>query len=131
MGGTSAEYKSGPSRRGDAQAGAQYAEHVGEILERVRDEGREVAAYIAETLPSVGGQIVFPPNYLTEAYRRVRAAGAVCIAGEVQVGFGPLGPHFLGFETQRVGPGIVVLWEPRGKAVPLSAGTESAGDRAA
>src|SRR6266851_3697290 len=79
-------------RRGNAQAGAKYAAHVGEILERA--EGREVAAFIAETLPSVAGQIVFPPNYLAEVYRHVRAAGAVCIADEVQVGFGRLGTHF-------------------------------------
>jgi 4-aminobutyrate aminotransferase-like enzyme/Ser/Thr protein kinase RdoA (MazF antagonist) len=111
----------GPYRRGDAQAGAKYAEHVGEILDRVRGEGRGVAAYIAETLPSVGGQIVFPPNYLAEVYRRVRAAGAVCIADEVQVGFGRLGTHFWGFETQGVVPDIVVLGKPIGNAFPLAA----------
>src|SRR6266849_853756 len=71
-------------RRGDAQAGAKYAAHVGEILEGAGREGRGVAVYIAETLPSVAGQIVFPPNYLSEVYRLVRAAGAVCIADEVQ-----------------------------------------------
>jgi 4-aminobutyrate aminotransferase-like enzyme len=111
----------GPYRRADAQAGAKYATHVGEILERVRGEGRGVAAYIAETLPSVGGQIVFPPNYLAEVYRRVRAAGAVCIADEVQVGFGRLGTHFWGFETQGVVPDIVVLGKPIGNAFPLAA----------
>src|SRR5216684_2158913 len=106
-------------RRGDAQAGAKYAAHVGEILERA--EGREVAAFIAETLPSVAGQIVFPPNYLAEVYRHVRAAGAVCIADEVQVGFGRLGTHFWGFETQGVVPDIVVLGKPIGNGFPLAA----------
>ncbi len=108
-------------RRGDAQAGAKYAAHVGEILERAGREGRGVAAYIAETLPSVAGQIVFPPNYLAEVYRRVRAAGAVCIADEVQVGFGRLGTHFWGFETQGVVPDIVVFGKPIGNAFPLAA----------
>jgi 4-aminobutyrate aminotransferase-like enzyme len=111
----------GPYRRGDAHAGAKYAAHVDEILERVRGEGRSVAAFIAETLPSVAGQIVFPPNYLAEAYRRVRAAGAVCIADEVQVGFGRLGTHFWGFETQGVVPDIVVFGKPIGNAFPLAA----------
>src|SRR5207248_6762503 len=69
----------GAYRRGDAQAGAKYATHVGEILDRLRGENRKVAAFIAETLPSVAGQIVFPPNYLKDAYRRVRVAGGVCI----------------------------------------------------
>src|SRR5712672_2122145 len=108
-------------RRDDAEAGAKYAAHVDEILERARRDGREVAAFIAETLPSVAGQIVFPPNYLAEAYRRVRAAGAVCIADEVQVGFGRLGTHFWGFETQGVVPDIVVLGKPIGNAFPLAA----------
>jgi 4-aminobutyrate aminotransferase-like enzyme len=108
-------------RRGDAQAGAKYAAHVGEILERPQREGRGVSAFIAETLPSVAGQIVFPPNYLSEVYRRVRAAGAVCIADEVQVGFGRLGTHFWGFETQGVVPDIVVLGKPIGNAFPLAA----------
>src|SRR5229473_2781683 len=111
----------GPYRRGDAQAGAKYAAHVGEILERVRGEGRGVAAFIAETLPSVAGQIVFPPNYLAEVYRQVRAAGAVCIADEVQVGFGRLGTHFWGFETQGVVPDIVAFGKPIGNAFPLAA----------
>src|SRR5499427_4936642 len=72
-------------------------------------------------MPSVGGQIVFPPEYLTEVYRHVRAAGGVCIADEVQVGFGRLGTHFWGFETQGVSPDIVVLGKPIGNAFPLAA----------
>ncbi len=108
-------------RRDDRQAGAKYARHVEEILERTRVEGRGVAAYIAETLPSVGGQIVFPQGYLEEVYRHVRAAGAVCIADEVQVGFGRLGTHFWGFETQGVVPDIVVLGKPIGNGFPLAA----------
>jgi 4-aminobutyrate aminotransferase-like enzyme/Ser/Thr protein kinase RdoA (MazF antagonist) len=111
----------GPYRRDDAHAGAKYARHVAEILERTSAEGRGVAAYIAETLPSVGGQIVFPPGYLAEVYRHTRAAGAVCIADEVQVGFGRLGTHFWGFETQGVVPDIVVLGKPIGNAFPLAA----------
>src|SRR5713101_1128962 len=111
----------GAYRREDKQAGAKYARHVKEILERTRAEGRGVAAYIAETLPSVGGQIVFPPGYLAEVYHHVRRAGAVCIADEVQVGFGRLGTHFWGFETQGVAPDIVVLGKPIGNAFPLAA----------
>src|SRR3989440_12869197 len=111
----------GPYRREDKQAGAKYARGVEEILERARAEGRGVAAYIAETFPSVGGQIVFPPDYLAEVYRHVRRADAVCIADEVQVGFGRLGTHFWGFETQGVVPDIVVLGKPIGNAFPLAA----------
>jgi len=111
----------GKYRRDDADAGAKYAAHVGEILDNMRKQGRAPAAYIAETLPSVGGQIVFPPSYLEETYRRVRGAGGLCIADEVQVGFGRLGTHFWGFETQHVIPDIVVLGKPIGNGFPLAA----------
>ena len=108
-------------RRGETALGAKYASHVAEILHRLQVEGRGAAAFIAETMPSVGGQIVFPPAYLAEVYRHVRAAGGVCIADEVQVGFGRLGTHFWGFETQSVVPDIVVLGKPIGNAFPLAA----------
>ena len=108
-------------RRGEPDLGSKYAHHVGEIVDRLRAQGRGRAAYIAETMPSVGGQIVFPSGYLAEAYRHVRAAGGVCIADEVQVGFGRLGTHFWGFETQGVVPDIVVLGKPIGNAFPLAA----------
>jgi 4-aminobutyrate aminotransferase-like enzyme/Ser/Thr protein kinase RdoA (MazF antagonist) len=111
----------GAYKRDDPAAGLKYASHVGTIVERLRAAGEGPAAYIAETLPSVGGQIVFPPGYLAEVYRHVRAAGGVCIADEVQVGFGRLGTHFWGFETQGVVPDIVVLGKPIGNGFPLAA----------
>jgi 4-aminobutyrate aminotransferase-like enzyme/Ser/Thr protein kinase RdoA (MazF antagonist) len=111
----------GPYRREDAAAGSKYAQHVAEILRNAHAQGRSVAAYIAETLPSVAGQVVFPSGYLAETYKHIRAAGGVCIADEVQVGFGRLGTHFWGFETQAVVPDIVVLGKPIGNAFPLAA----------
>jgi len=111
----------GPHRQGEPDLGRKYAAFVAEILEKLKREGREVAAYIAETLPSVAGQIVFPANYLAEVYKHVRTAGGVCIADEVQVGFGRLGTHFWGFETQAVVPDIAVLGKPIGNAFPLAA----------
>ena len=107
-------------RRGEPELGPRFASHVAEILDRLRAGGRG-ANYIAETMPSVGGQIVFPSGYLAEVYRHIRAAGGVCIADEVQVGFGRLGSHFWGFETQSVVPDIVVCGKPIGNAFPLAA----------
>ncbi len=105
-----------PYKRDDPNAGLTYADGVAEILKTVQP-----AAYIAESLPSVGGQVVFPPNYLAEVYRHVRAAGGVCIADEVQVGFGRLGDYFWGFEMQNVVPDIVVMGKPMGNGFPLAA----------
>jgi 4-aminobutyrate aminotransferase-like enzyme/Ser/Thr protein kinase RdoA (MazF antagonist) len=111
----------GAYRRGETELGKKYAAHVGEILNDCKRKGQRAAAYIAETLPSVGGQIVFPPNYLAEVYGHVRAEGALCIADEVQVGFGRLGTHFWGFGTQGVVPDIAVFGKPMGNAFPLAA----------
>jgi 4-aminobutyrate aminotransferase-like enzyme/Ser/Thr protein kinase RdoA (MazF antagonist)/murein DD-endopeptidase MepM/ murein hydrolase activator NlpD len=111
----------GKHRRGEAELGQKYAAYVAEILKKLKQEGRSVATFIAETLPSVAGQIVFPPQYLAEVYKHVRAAGGVCISDEVQVGFGRLGTHFWGFETQGVTPDIVVLGKPIGNGFPLAA----------
>jgi 4-aminobutyrate aminotransferase-like enzyme len=107
-------------RRGEPQIGVKYAHQISEICRELQLRGHR-PTFIAETLPSVGGQIVFPPGYLEEAYRRVRGAGGVCIADEVQVGFGRLGSHFWGFETQSVVPDIVVLGKPIGNGFPLAA----------
>ncbi len=111
----------GIHRREESNLGSKYAHHVAEIVSHLQAQGRGAAVYVAETMPSVGGQIIFPPGYLAEVYRHVRSAGGVCIADEVQVGFGRLGTHFWGFETQGVVPDIVVLGKPIGNAFPLAA----------
>ena len=56
--------------------------------------GRRLCGFIAESCPSVGGQIVLPAGYLANVYARVRAAGGVCIADEVQTAYGRMGTHF-------------------------------------
>jgi len=58
---------------------------------------------------------------LTAAYGQARANGAVCIADEVQIGFGRVGSHMWGFETQWVVPDIVTLGKPIGNGHPLGA----------
>jgi len=111
----------GPHKAGDLEAGKKYARSVEEIVARLKAEGRPPAAFIGESLLSCAGQIVLPPGYLAAVYRAVRAAGGICIADEVQVGFGRTGTHFWGFETQGVVPDIVTLGKPIGNGHPLGA----------
>jgi 4-aminobutyrate aminotransferase-like enzyme/Ser/Thr protein kinase RdoA (MazF antagonist) len=111
----------GPFKRGDAHAGARYADAAGELLDDLRGAGVRPAAFIAETCPSVGGQIVPPPGYLDAVYRVVRSAGGVCIADEVQTAYGRMGTHFYAFEAQDVVPDILVLGKPIGNGYPLGA----------
>jgi hypothetical protein len=94
---------------------------VAEIIERLRAGGAGLAGFIAESCPSVGGQIFFPEGYLGAVYQFVREAGGVCVADEVQTGYGRIGTHFYAFESQRVAPDIVVLGKPIGNGHPIGA----------
>lgn len=111
----------GPYKSDDPQAGPKYARHVAEIIERLQKRGLGLGGFIAESCPSVGGQIIFPPDYLAEVYRHVRQAGGLCIADEVQTGYGRIGTHFYAFESQNVTPDIVVLGKPIGNGHPIGA----------
>jgi 4-aminobutyrate aminotransferase-like enzyme len=102
-------------------AGLQYAREVGAVVDAIRSRGRGLCGYIAETCPSVAGQIIMPPGFLAEVYRLVRAAGGVCIADEVQTGFGRIGTHFWAFEAHDVVPDIVVLGKPIANGYPMGA----------
>lgn len=111
----------GQYKHSDPAAGAKYAAHVKEAIAEVQNQGRQVAGFIAESLLGCGGQVVPVPGYLDAAYAHVRAAGGVCIADEVQVGFGRVGSHFWGFELQDVVPDIVTMGKPIGNGHPLAA----------
>lgn len=101
-------------------AGKDYATSVGAIIDGLQFRGRQLSGFIAESCPSVGGQIMFPPGYLADVYRRVRMAGGICIADDVQTGYGRLGKWFYGFEQQKVTPDIVVLGKPIGNGHPIA-----------
>jgi 4-aminobutyrate aminotransferase-like enzyme len=103
------------------EAGARYAAHVSAAVDRILGRGARVGAFIAESILSCAGQIVPPAGYLGAAYDAVRNAGGVCIADEVQVGFGRVGSHVWAFETQGVVPDIVTMGKPIGNGHPLGA----------
>lgn len=109
----------GPYGAGDSAAGAKYAADIRNLVE-FGTSGR-VAAFIAESIQGVGGSVVFPDGYLREAYSHARAAGGLCVADEVQAGFGRTGTHFWGFETQGVVPDIVTMAKGIGNGCPLAA----------
>lgn len=111
----------GPYKSYSPETGARYADHIRERIDALEEQDRGISAFIAESLPGCGGQIVLPDGYFKEAFRHVRAAGGVCIADEVQVGFGRVGSHFWGFETQGAVPDIVTLGKPIGNGHPLGA----------
>ena len=111
----------GVHRRGETELGKRYAAHVKEVVATLASRGLPPPTFICESLMGCAGQIVLPEGFLAEAYRAVREHGGVCIADEVQVGFGRVGSHFWGFQTQSVVPDIVTLGKPIGNGFPLAA----------
>lgn len=103
--------------------GELYADEVKEICENLKKDGKGVCAYIAESLQSCGGQIIPPSNYFRQVFKHVRDAGGVCIADEVQVGFGRVGKHWWAFQLQGddVVPDIVTMGKPMGNGHPVAA----------
>jgi len=99
----------------------RFAASVAEQIEAMRKQGRAPAFFLAESIPSVAGQVFLPDGYLKEVYAMVRAAGGICVADEVQVGFGRVGSHWWAFETQGVVPDIVTMGKPIGNAHPMAA----------
>jgi len=107
--------------RDPAAAGHQYAGLLPAEIAGLRGRGFDPAAFYCESLLGCGGQIVPPDGYLREAYATIRAAGGVCLADEVQVGFGRAGEHFWAFERQGVVPDIVTMGKPIGNGHPIGA----------
>jgi 4-aminobutyrate aminotransferase-like enzyme len=109
----------GQFRRDVPDRAQKYAALVDDAIGAIANGGGKLAGFIAETFPSVGGQIIPPNGYLADVYKHIRAAGGVCIADEVQTGLGRLGQYYFGFEQQGALPDIVVLGKPIGNGHPI------------
>jgi len=111
----------GPYKRSDPRAGARYALLVREVIRKAEQNGCRIAGFIGESILSCGGQVVPPEGFLADVYRYIRQAGGLCIADEVQTGFGRVGDRFWAFEQQGVVPDIVTMGKPIGNGHPLGA----------
>ena len=107
-------------RHSGDDCGIEYANYAKKIIEhqKVIEEG--IAGFIGESMVSCGGQIVPPKNYFKQVYKYVRDAGGLCIADEVQTGFGRMGKTFWAFELYDVIPDIVTMGKPAGNGHPLA-----------
>ncbi len=99
----------------------EYVARVEAALEALDLIGDGLAGFICESVYGNAGGIPLPPGYLSEVYTKVRERGGVCIADEVQVGYGRLGHYFWGFEEQGVVPDIITIAKGMGNGQPLGA----------
>ncbi|CAN2388879.1 ethanolamine-phosphate phospho-lyase activity, partial [Pristimantis euphronides] len=112
----------GKYREDHPDPGAAYADEVNDIISEAHQNNRKIAAFIAESMQSCGGQIIPPPGYFQKVAEYVHKAGGVFIADEVQVGFGRVGKHFWSFQLQGEDfvPDIVTMGKPIGNGHPMS-----------
>ena len=95
-----------------------------DIRETIRySTSGKVAAFIAEPIQGVGGATTGDAAYFQEAYQIVRDHGGLCIADEVQTGFGRTGENYWGFQNLGVTPDIVTMAKGFGNGIPLAAVT--------
>jgi len=106
---------------GESELGEKYGNEVVSVIDELAKNDKAPAAFIAESLVGTGGQFVLPENYLKTVYQHVRKAGGLCIADEVQVGFGRTGDHTWCFESQDVVPDIVTMGKPIANGHPMAA----------
>ena len=105
----------------DDGAAVKYASHVDDAIELLRSRNIKPAAFLIDTIASSNGVVSLPAGYLRSAADRIRSAGGLFIADEVQPGFGRTGNNFWGFEADDVTPDIVTMGKPMGNGYPLAA----------
>ncbi|MBD9566610.1 aminotransferase [Pseudomonas sp. PDM09] len=103
------------------ESAPDYVRSVEHNLAKIAEQKRQLAGFICEPVYGNAGGISLPPGYLKQVYALVRAQGGVCIADEVQVGYGRMGKFFWGFEEQGVVPDIITMAKGMGNGQPLGA----------
>ncbi|XP_078400913.1 ethanolamine-phosphate phospho-lyase isoform X1 [Cetorhinus maximus] len=112
----------GKYREDHPDPASAYANEVNLLIQEAQKKGRKMAAFIAESMQSCGGQIIPPPGYFQKVAQYVHNVGGVFIADEVQVGFGRVGKYFWAFQLQGEDfvPDIVTMGKPIGNGHPMS-----------
>ncbi len=98
--------------------------YIGEASEKINNSfnnKNKLSSFFFESILGCGGQVVLPKNYLKNIFKIVRKKNALCIADEVQTGFGRVGNNFWAFEDHDIIPDIVTLGKPMGNGHPIAA----------
>ena len=111
----------GQFRRNDPHYVDHYTACFDDAIASLDNRGFAPAAYYLDLVLCSNGIMIPPPGYLSTAFSKIRAAGGLCVADEVQSGFGRTGDHFWGFEAHDVVPDIVTLGKPIGNGLSMAA----------
>lgn len=111
----------GSYRYEDTELAQNYAAFADDAIEQLSNRGRKPAMFMCDGIFDSNGALTPPPEYFKQVYQKVRAAGGLCVADEVQSGLCRLGDHMWGFEDSGVVPDIVTMGKPIGDGHPLAA----------
>lgn len=109
----------GPYGADEADVGARYAALAEGPIAKLQEVGLGVAALMVDSAFMTNGILDAPAGYLQGVVKRVRAAGGLFIADEVQSGFGRMGPSFWGHRHHGVEPDFITIGKPAGNGYPL------------
>jgi 4-aminobutyrate aminotransferase-like enzyme len=109
----------GPIRQGEPDFAARYAAHADGAIASLAEAGHGAAAFMLDSTFLTNGVLDVPPDYVRSVVEKVRKAGGLFIADEVQAGFGRMGAHFWGHSTYGVTPDFVTIGKPAGNGHPL------------
>ncbi|HEX3848714.1 MAG TPA: aminotransferase class III-fold pyridoxal phosphate-dependent enzyme [Steroidobacteraceae bacterium] len=107
------------AQEGDALAAAAAAAEADVAIARLRERGFEPAAFYLDTAITSSGVFDPRPAWGRALTGRLREAGAIIVADEVQYGLGRPGSHFWGFERRGIDPDIVTLGKPVANGFPM------------
>lgn len=79
----------------------------------------EIACFIGEPIQGVGGTVTPPKEFFKIVYDIVRQHGGICIADEVQGGFGRTGEHYWAHQNWDVVPDGITMAKGIGNGIPL------------
>jgi 4-aminobutyrate aminotransferase-like enzyme/Ser/Thr protein kinase RdoA (MazF antagonist) len=98
---------------------AAARDDVDAAIRILAERGFEPAAFYLDTALTSSGVYDPAPAWGAAVSDRVRAAGCLIVADEVQYGMGRPGSHFWGFERRGLDPDIVTLGKPVANGYPM------------
>ncbi|HVJ42281.1 MAG TPA: aminotransferase class III-fold pyridoxal phosphate-dependent enzyme [Dongiaceae bacterium] len=104
---------------GQPNLAALYAADADQAIASLARAGLKPAAFMVDSAFMTNGVLEVMPGYLQQVFAKVRAAGGLCIADEVQSGFGRMGGSMWGHRHHGVTPDIVTIGKPAGNGHPL------------
>lgn len=108
-------------QEGMCKASDKYIQQFEETLHYDFPKNSGPAAFLIESIQGVNGIVQYPKGYLKRSFETVKMRGGICISDEVQTGFGRLGSHFWGFESQEAHPDIVTMAKGIANGFPMGA----------